>query len=212
MKQNIGTQRSTAGGNGIVSRSDTATAMILAAAGAVAATVLSVRRIVGYFSGSTTLTLPLATDEFGPADLSLGAKASYASVDATVPQVPGAEAALLAWGEALNQVAVLAVLGLMFLLAFRLRRKVLFTAGSAWVIGACGVVLALAGSAGQVIDTIGRTRLADVIGVNGDAGAGYVLFVGSFSLAPAVAGLALVLVAGAFQYGRRLQKDTEGLV
>ncbi|MET4058855.1 hypothetical protein ABIB35_000384 [Arthrobacter sp. UYP6] len=108
--------------------------------------------------------------------------------------------------------AVLAVLALIFLLAFRLRRKVLFTAGSAWVIAVCGTILALAGSAGQVIDTIGRTRLGDAIGLDQGTGSGYAIFVGTFSFAPLVAGLLLILVAAAFQYGRRLQNDTQGLI
>ena len=33
-----------------------------------------------------------------------------------------------------------------------------------------------------------------------------------FNIAPLAIGLVLLLVAGVFQYGRRLQKDTEGLV
>lgn len=213
MKQDTGTQRAAAGGKRIVSRKDTAAAMILAAACAAVATILAVYRIADYLTGPVTLTLPLITTQLGPTDLSLGAEAHYTSVEATIPRLPGPEAAALAWGEALDLLAVLAVLALMFLLAFRLRRRVLFSAGSAWIFVVCGAALALAGSAGQVVDGIARTRLADSIGLDQGAGNEYVLFVGTFSfVAPAVAGLFLILVAGAFQYGRRLQKDTEGLV
>ncbi|MCC3270227.1 hypothetical protein MUG94_03900 [Arthrobacter gengyunqii] len=212
MKQDTGTQRAAAGGKRIVSRTDTAAAMILAVAAAAAATVLAVYRIADYLTGPVTLTLPVITTQLSPTDLSLGAEAHYTSVEAVIPRVPGSEAAALAWGEALDLLAVLAVLALMFLLAFRLRRNVLFTAGSAWIIVFCGTVLALAGSAGQAVDTVARTRLADSIGLDQGTGNEYVLFAGTFSFAPAVAGLLLVLVAGAFQYGRRLQRDTEGLI
>ena len=212
MKQDTGTQRAAAGGKRIVTRTDAMVAMILSVVAAAAATALAVWRIIGYFSGPVTLTLPLATTELSPMNLFLGAEAHYTTAEATIPLIPGNEASLLAWGEALDSVAVLAVLTLMFLLAFRLTRKSLFSAGSAWVIGVCGTILALAGSASQVIDTIGRTRLADAIGLDQGTGSGYTIFVGTFSFAPAVAGLLLILVAAAFQYGRRLQKDTEGLV
>ena len=212
MKQDTGTQRSAAGSKGMVSPTDAVVAMILSVVAAAAATALAVWRIIGYFSGPVTLTLPLATTELSPTNLSLGAQAHYTTAEATIPLIPGPENALLAWGEALNLVAVLAVLALMFLLAFRLRRKVLFTAGSAWVIAVCGTILALAGSAGQVIETLGRTRLGDVIGLDQGTGSEYPIFVGTFSFAPLVAGLVLIMVAAAFQYGRRLQKDTEGLI
>jgi hypothetical protein len=212
MKQAIGTVRSAADGRKLVSRTDAAAAMLLSVIAAAATTARTASAVAGYFSGPVTLTLPLATAQVSPPGLAPGTEAHYASVEATVSTVPGNEAALLAWGDVLNQVAVLAVLALVFLLALRLRRNILFTAGSVWAIGSCGTVLALAGSAGQVLDAIGRTRLADTIGANGDTGNEYAIYVGTFSPAPAVAGLVLILVAGAFQYGRRLQHDAEGLI
>ena len=146
------------------------------------------------------------------AGLELGAEARFSAVDATIPALPGAEAGQLAWAAALTQVGVLAVLALLFLLAFRLRGDTLFTRGSVWIIGACGAALALAGTAGQVLDQLARTRLADAIGLNADRTPGSVIFEGNISLLPIVAGIALVLIAGVFQFGGRLQKDTEGLV
>ncbi|MDQ0732349.1 hypothetical protein QFZ57_003143 [Arthrobacter sp. B1I2] len=38
------------------------------------------------------------------------------------------------------------------------------------------------------------------------------VFPAEFNLAPFMLGLALLLVAGVFEYGRRLHRDTEGLV
>ena len=37
-------------------------------------------------------------------------------------------------------------------------------------------------------------------------------FSADFNIAPLMLGMVLMLVAGVFQYGRRLQHDTEGLV
>ena len=119
---------------------------------------------------------------------------------------------LLACGAALNQVGILAGLALVFVLAYRLRSAILFTPGSVWIVGACGAVLALAGTVGQIVDGWGRTRVAEMIAANGRTPGESFAFSAEFNLAPLMTGLVLVLVAGVFQYGRRLQADTEGLV
>jgi hypothetical protein len=118
----------------------------------------------------------------------------------------------LAWGGALNQVGALAVLALVFLLAYRLQSRELFTARSAHIVGAAGIVLAVAGTAGQILEGTGRSRLAEMIGANAQSPGESRIFSVEFSAAPLLLGIGLLLVAGVFEYGRRLQKDTEGLV
>ncbi|WP_426766070.1 hypothetical protein ACP3TD_05895 [Pseudarthrobacter sp. 1G09] len=195
----------------VVSRTDALVLMVGSAVIAAGSSVMSVVGIADIFSGPVTLTLPVDPTQ-KVAGLELGAEARFSAVDATIPALPGAEARQLAWAAALTQVGVLAVLTLLFLLAFRLRGDTLFTRGSVWIIGACGAALALAGTAGQVLDQLARTRLADAIGLNADSAPGSVIFEGTISLLPVVAGIALILIAGVFQFGGRLQKDTEGLV
>ena len=195
----------------VVSRTDALVLMVGSAVIAAGSSVMSVVGIADIFSGPVTLTLPVDPTQ-KVAGLELGAEARFSAVDATIPALPGAEAGQLAWAAALTQVGVLAVLTLLFLLAFRLRGDTLFTRGSVWIIGACGAALALAGTAGQVLDQLARTRLADAIGLNADSAPGSVIFEGNISLLPVVAGIALILIAGVFQFGGRLQKDTEGLV
>lgn len=136
--------------------------------------------------------------------------ARFTSMEATIPALPSDEAVLLAWGGVLNQVSFLAVMALLFLLAFRLRGENLFTPASAWIVGTCGAVLALAGTVGQALDAAARNRIADLIGANQPSET--LVFVSGFSIAPLLAGIVLVLVAGVFQFGRRLQRDTEGLI
>ena len=195
----------------VVSRTDALVLMVGSAVIAAGSSVMSVVGIADIFSGPVTLTLPVDPTQ-KVAGLELGAEARFSAVDATIPALPGAEAGQLAWAAALTQVGVLAVLTLLFLLAFRLRGDTLFTRGSVWIIGACGAALALAGTAGQVLDQLARTRLADAIGLNADSAPGSVIFEGNISLLPVVAGIALILIAGVFQFGGRLQRDTEGLV
>ncbi|MFE4837644.1 hypothetical protein ACFRAU_23545 [Arthrobacter sp. NPDC056691] len=196
----------------IVSRADALFLMVASAAAGVLTTAMTVTGIVDSSAGKVTLTLPVATPRQMVSGLSLGASGQYTALDATIPVLPPGPAALLAWAGALNQLGILAVLALIFLLAYRLRSKILFTPGSAWLVGAGGAVLALAGTAGQVLDSIARSRLADLIGVNGRVAGEYYFFSLNFNAAPLVVGIALILVAGVFQFGGRLQKDTEGLV
>lgn len=212
MKRARDTRDSARNGTRLLSGAETLALMIAAVLAAAVTTALSAARIEAYLHQAVTLTLPLTTTQDTVSGLRLGAEAHYASMEAALPAVPAAEAALLAWGEVLSQVGVLAVACLVFLLAGRLRGEKLFTSGSVWIIGACGALLALAGSAGQVIDTVGRTRLAALLAPEQGAGNTTALFVGTVGFGPLVAGTVLLLVAAVFQFGGRLQKDTEGLV
>ena len=211
MKQTVNTSTPQGGGKRIVSRADAVLIMIASAVAAVVTTVPSVSGIVGLFSGPVTLELPIAATNKDASGLELDSTGHYTALEATIPDLPIGPAELLAWGGAVNQIGLLAGLALVFLLAFRLRSAVLFTTASVRIAGACGAVLALFGTVGQILEAWGLNRLAEMIGANGTPGESFA-FYAEFNIGPLVLGLVLILVAGAFQYGRRLQKDTEGLV
>ncbi|WP_251024413.1 hypothetical protein [Arthrobacter sp. ISL-65] len=206
------TDRKQGDGKKIVSRGDAILLMIAAALAAVVTTALSVSGIAGYFTGPVTLELPVSSTNQTASGLGLGATGHYTTLSATIPSLPSEPAALLAWSAALDQLGVLAILTLVFLLAYRLRSAVLFSAKSVWIIGACGVVLALAGTVGQVLNGWGLTRVADMVAGTGRNPGESVILEAEFTTGPLMLGIVLVLVAAVFQYGRRLQKDTEGLV
>jgi hypothetical protein len=219
------TDRKQRDGKKIVSRGDAILLMIAAALAAVVTTAVSVSGIAGYFTGPVTLELPVssanqtasglglgATGHYTASGLGLGATGHYTVLSATIPSLPSEPAALLAWSAALNQLGVLAILTLVFLLAYRLRSAVLFTAKSVWIIGACGAVLALAGTVGQILNGWALTRIADLVAGSGRSPGESVILEAEFTTGPLMLGIVLVLVAAVFQYGRRLQKDTEGLV
>ena len=201
-----------AGQKKIVSRADAVALMIAAAAGALLTTAATVSTTVALFTGPVTLELPVATSHQVATGLSLEATGHFTAVEASIPVLPSGPATSLAWAYGLNQVGVLSVLALLFLLAYRLQSRVLFTARSAHLVGAAGAVLAVAGTVGQVLDGVGRTRLAEIIGVNARAVGEAQIFSAEFNVGPLMLGVVLLLVAGVFQYGRRLQNDTEGLV
>ncbi|WP_258805994.1 hypothetical protein [Pseudarthrobacter sp. NS4] len=196
----------------MVSRADALFLMIASVAASAATTAATVAGIAGYFTGPVTLELPIATDHLTVSELGLQATGHYTALQATVTNLPSGDAVLLSWAAALNQIGILGILVLVFMLGYRLRSSTLFTAGSVWIVGACGAVLAVAATGGQVVDQIARGRLAEAIGVNKRSAEEGVIFVGEFDLTPLMAGLVLVLVACVFEYGRRLQKDAEGLV
>lgn len=212
MKDAKGADQTTRGSKRVVSRAEALWLMIAAGVAAVATTAAAAANIVAYFAGPVTLTLPLAATHHTATGLRLGATAHFASVEATIPALPSAEATLLAWAGVLNLIGILAVLSLLFVLAFRLRGENLFTAGSVWIIGGCGMVLALAGTLGQALDSAARHRVAQAIGANQGSAAEGIVFSANFNVGPLMAGIVLILVAAVFQFGGRLQKDTEGLV
>jgi hypothetical protein len=196
----------------VVSRADAIFLMVASALAAVLTTVAAVSGTVALFAGPVTLVLPVSTAHQWATGLSLEATGHFTSVEATIPVLPSGPAASLAWAGVLNQIGILAVLALVFLLAYRLQGRILFTARSAHLVGAAGVVLAVTGMAGQVLDGVGRSRLAEMIGANARVPGESQIFSAEFNTGPLMLGIALLLVAAVFEYGRRLQKDTEGLV
>jgi hypothetical protein len=200
------------GGKKVVSRTDAVVLMIASAAAALLTTVTTVVGLIGYTSGPVTLVLPVATANHAATGLLPGVTGHFTAMEATLPTLPPGPGGLLAWADALNQIGVLALLALVFLLAYRLRNETLFTSGSAWIVGASGAALTLFGTVGQILDSVARSELAELIGANARTPGETYGFSAYFNLAPLVLGLVLVLVAGVFQFGRRLQQDTDGLV
>ncbi len=196
----------------IVSRADAAVIMTASAAVALLTTVMTVAGLISYTSGPVTLELPVATANHAAPGLLPGVTGHFTAMEATLPTLPSGPGGLLAWAHSLNQIGLLALLTLVFLLAHRLRSETLFTSGSARIVGACGAVLALFGTVGQILDSIARSRLAELVGAKSRTPGEAYSFSADFNLAPLMLGCVLVLVAGVFQFGRRLQQDTEGLV
>jgi len=200
------------GGKKVVSRTDAVVFMIASAVAALLTTAATVAGLIGYTSGPVTLVLPVATANHVATGLVPGVTGHFTAMEATLPTLPPGPGGLLAWADSMNQIGFLALLALVFLLAHRLRSETLFTSGSAWIVSACGAVLAVFGTVGQILDSIARSRLAEYVGANARTAGEAYSFSADFNLAPLVLGLVLVLVAGVFQFGRRLQQDTEGLI
>ena len=201
----------------VLSRVDSAVLIVVSVAVAIGASVSTVSEIMSNGAGEVVLRLPLDTSAQGsaarePEALNLGAVGRYSQVEVSVPALPEYEASLLGWSAAMNLVAVLCVVSLMVLLAYRLTSRVLFAPHIAAIVGLAGAFLAISGSAAQVLDSTAKHRLAEQLGVIPGSAGETLVYIVEFNPTSLVAGAALVLLAGVFQFGRGLQRDTEGLV
>lgn len=196
----------------VLSRGDAAALVMVAVAIAAITLVSTITDIVGKFTGPVSMRLPLDPSRQGAVDLESGATGRFSELQVTLPSVPGYEASLLVWAAALNQVCVLCVVALLILLAYRLTSEKLFAPGLAALVGVVGTILAISGSFAQVLDSTARNRLAEQLGALPRTPGDTIVYLVDFSFVPLAAGVVLVLLAGVFQFGRRLQRDTDGLI
>lgn len=137
----------------------------------------------------------------------------------SVQNIPEGAALLLAGVGLLNGSSWIALATLMFLVSLKVFKGRPFTrfvsralAGTGLLILVAVGLMAALGGAGQkqVMDHIGRERILSQPGLAYSDLPFYVW--NSISLPLLIAGLLLLLLAGAFKLGTRYQQDTEGLV
>jgi hypothetical protein len=123
---------------------------------------------------------------------------------------------LSAWVVTITIVSAVATLlteltlcAMVALLAWRLLRRRLFRRSLSVTVIAAGFVLAVGGTLSQSAAAIAGGATASAL--NG-GGRGYWPLAGRFDPTVAVFGIVIILVGLVFEYGGRLQKDTEGLV
>jgi hypothetical protein len=108
-----------------------------------------------------------------------------------------------------NALTELALCALIAILAWRLLRRGFFRRALSNAVAAAGTVLAGGSIVSQACIALGTSQAA--LDINGP-GKGYWPLEASFDPTIPVFGIVLILVGLAFEYGTRLQKDTEGLV
>lgn len=155
--------------------------------------------------------LPLAD---APATLTIdgaSAAAAYTATDATV-LVPDAGAGTLAWFTAsigVAAVAALVVLGALIRLALAFQSGRLFTRTTVRALTLIGGVLFAGSCIVMLTDALGRSGAYATLGIPYEP-------IGMLELVPYlpawIAAIAVAMLAGAFERGQRMQRDTEGLV
>ncbi|MBX9472334.1 hypothetical protein [Microcella sp.] len=147
--------------------------------------------------------------------------ARYDSVSATVTGLSGEARA---WLVTEHLAATLLTLGLALVVAWvalRLaagrpfvRSATVALGGTAIVVTACGLIEQTAAALGhaEVVSFLGADKLTAGGNAENPSYEGFVAFGLNLDLAPIGWGIALLVIASAFELGQRLQRDTEGLV
>lgn len=168
---------------------------------------LHIAELVG--SPSTTLyDLPL----IGPMDAELGASAAvesavYDRIDLTVVGLPvGAIAALVA-AAVLTSLTTLAICGAVAWLCLRVFLGKPFVRSATWAIGGVAILVIAATHNDDVLVAIANAEAATLTGLDA-----LPPFLFELDPAPIGWGVALAVIAGAFEIGQRMQRETEGLV
>lgn len=125
----------------------------------------------------------------------------------------GTSAQLYLWGTLTETLVVLAISVMVLLLCLKLLRRRPFTRSVTWFMGGVGVMLMVGGMVSQLLIAISRSLLVEGLRYLGPPN-GVTVPDPSWTvdLTPIAAGFVLAVIAGAFEIGERMQRDTEGLV
>lgn len=179
--------------------------VIAGAAGSIAVLelVFLAIRIATLATGPVTLTR-VPTGE--PLDAGF-AGATFDAVDVTVDELTGAGRTALIGSAILGSLLTVGICLVLAWLCLRVFRGTPFVRSATWGIGAVSILVLLAGFGRPLLDGIAAGEAAAILGA-----AELPAFLLEFDPAPIAWGVALAVVAGAFEIGQRMQRDTRGLV
>lgn len=181
---------------------------------AAAALTSIIQAALSRFGSEVTVRMPVKGGEVtalgGIGDIS---SAEYTSADVTLTALPATARWLLLLEGALPALATIGVCIVAWWLGISLMRAHPFRRSMAWAIGTAAILVMVGGMLGQLFGSLGRAVLVEHLAVADEAitDTFWVLLM-DLNLAPFGWGFALALMAGAFELGTRLQRDTEGLV
>ena len=188
-----------------------ATGAVSVAIGAIVAVVTAA---IGIFSAAPTVSMPVHdVDLTALDDVSGVSAATVESALVTVPAMPTGARWMLLLETALPALATVALCAGVWWLGVSFLRSRPFRASLGWMFGVAACLMIAGSLFGQLAGGIGRAMIVQDL-ATADPGAEDVLWtlLVQFDLAPVGWAFALALVSGLFEIGRRLQKDTEGLV
>lgn len=166
------------------------------------------------FSPSPTIAMPVHDVELTALDGVAGIEgATVDSALVTLTAPPTAARWLLLLETALPALAAVALCAVVWWLGVSLIRSRPFRASLGWMFAVAACLLMAGTLLGQFAGGIGRAEIVKDLAAT-EPGVEDVLWtlLVQFDLAPVGWAFALALVAGVFAVGRRLQRDTEGLV
>lgn len=188
-----------------------ATGAVSVAIGAIVAVVSAAFDV---FGAVPTVSMPVHDVELTALDDVSGVSAaSVESALVTVPAMPTGARWMLLLETALPALATVALCAGVWWLGVSFLRSRPFRASLGWMFGVAACLMIAGSLFGQLAGGIGRAMIVQDLAAT-DPGVEDVLWtlLVQFDLAPVGWAFALALIAGLFEIGRRLQKDTEGLV
>ncbi|WP_337001874.1 MULTISPECIES: hypothetical protein [unclassified Microbacterium] len=188
-----------------------ATGAVSVAIGTIVAVVTSA---IGIFGAAPTVSMPVHDVELTALDDVSGVSAATVeSALVTVPAIPTGARWMLFLETALPALATVALCAGVWWLGVSFIRSRPFRVSLGWMFGVAACLMIAGSLFGQLAGGVGRAMIVQDLATT-DPGAEDVLWtlLVQFDLAPVGWAFALALVAGLFEIGRRLQKDTEGLV
>ena len=145
--------------------------------------------------------------------------ASYESVSLVIDGLPTAIRVLLVGQETVGALLGIGLSVIVFILGTRLLKKRPFARSATWSTLAASVLVMATGMFVPLIQGIANAEVVRFLGEpvlashdSGIAGEGLMVFGVLVDFAPLAWGLALGVVGAAFEFGERLQRDSDGLV
>jgi len=181
---------------------------------AIGAVVAVASAAIEVFGAAPTVSMPVHDVPLTALDDVPGVSA--ATVDSalvTVPAMAGGARWMLLLETALPALATVALCAGVWWLGVSLIRSRPFRTSLGWMFGIAACLMIAGSLFGQLAGGIGRAMIVQDL-ADSEPGVEDVLWtlLVQFDLAPVGWAFALALIAGLFEIGRRLQRDTEGLV
>lgn len=191
-----------------------AVAMGLVATGAVSIGIATIVGAVGagveIFGSPVAVSLPVHDAPMVELSDAAGiAAAEYTESVVTVESLPAGARWLLFAEIALPALATVVVCAALWWLGLSLIRQRAFRRSMVPVLATAAFALIVAGMIGPLLGGIGRAEVVEQLSADTSQ---FWAFLVSANLAPVGWGIALALMATAFEVGQRLQRETEGLV
>lgn len=179
---------------------------LMALIGATAEAIATTFNAETHTTLSTVATVP-ADAATGSASLVTG---NFASAEVTLTGVSFGARALLGSGILINGLMYAALAAAVVFLCISLWRGRPFSRLATWLFATASITLLAGGILGVGLITIGQFILAGEL--NADPTGSVFPMASTASFFPVFAGIALGVIAAAFEFGQRLQRDTDGLV
>lgn len=135
--------------------------------------------------------------------------ASFETMALTATGLPGSVRGPLIAAAILTALVSIGICAVVAWLCVRILVGRPFVRSATWGIGIVAILVIAGGMLGTLFESIANAEIVEALGLSD---AGLPTFLAVLDLSPLGWGMALAVIAGAFEIGQRMQQDTKGLV